>query len=337
MRAFKPALRQPLLRPSNLCARPSVNFLHQLRRRQHADHGPHKEYFQTPGQAPLPDTTPYQPGEQIQTTETSSEPSRLNRALRSIGWLLTFNVLGVAAGMALISWQYMQPPYPAGSPEEQEMLEDIEELMNNNPVAEDLREQGWVEEDFYQRRPRSTSDAGLNLIHEKLRGSSQTLSIKAFKNPSTGYTFILFFVGFGMDGFPDVMHGGITATMMLEAAAKHASNFHGDLNLVKEEPAITIDYKKPVRPGEVYTILLPPAAVEPMAHDPSKRVLRTIAFLLRLDMAPKMESHFNAVKGITEHTVEISSVTGMDPNLAYATVLTAIDDSKSETPSSESD
>lgn len=235
--------------------------------------------------------------------------------------------------MALISWQYMQPPYEAGSPEEQEMMEDIEELMNNNSVALDLREQGWIEEDFYQRRPRSSSDAGLNLVHEKLRGSSQVLNIKAFKNPRTEYTFILFFVGFGMDGFPDVMHGGITAAMMLEAAAKHAANFHGHLNLVKEEPAITIDYKKPVRPGEVYTIMLPPAAVEPMTSDPTKKKLRTIAFLLRLDMAPKMESRFNAVKGITEHTVEISAATGVDPNLAYATIVTAIDDTTSEPPS----
>lgn len=260
----------------------------------------------------------------------------MSRALRSIVWVLLFNILGVSSGMALITWQYMQPPYEAGSPEEQEMLEDIEELMNNNPVALDLREQGWVEEDFYQRRPRSSSTPGLNLVHEKLRGSSQVLSIKAFKNPQTQYTFILFFVGFGMDGFPDVMHGGITATMMLEAAAKHASNFHGDLNLVKEEPAVSIDYKKPVRPGEVYTILLPPSAVEPMTSDPAKKKLRTIAFLLRLDMAPKMESHFNPIKGITEHTVEISASTGVDPNLAYATIVTEIEDSKSEPASSSS-
>lgn len=337
MHAFKPALRQPLLRRPNLFARPAVNFLQPPRQRQHIDHGPHKEYFQTPGQAPLPDITPYRPGEQIQTTATTNEPSRVSRALRSIGWIFLFNFIGVTAGMALISWQYMQPPYEAGSPEEQEMLEDIEELMNTNPVAEDLRQQGWIEEDFYVRRSRSDSGTGMNLVHGKLRGSSQALSIKTFKNPSTQYTFVLFFVGFGMDGFPDVMHGGITATMMLEAAAKHASNFYGDLNLIKDESAITIDYKKPVRPGDVYTILLPPAAIEPRPDDPQKRVLRTIAFLLRLEMAPKMESTFNPIKGMTEHTVEIASLTGVDPHLAYATILTAIDDNKTESPSSGSE
>ncbi|ETN40470.1 uncharacterized protein HMPREF1541_04747 [Cyphellophora europaea CBS 101466] len=336
MRAFQPALRRQLLRPK-FNPGPASTVLQPVRRQQHNSYGQHKEYFQTPGQAPLPDTTPYRAGEQIQTVYTNTEPGTWSRIARSLSYFSLFSTLGAVAGMALITWQYMQPPYPPGSPEEQEMLEEIDDLVNHNRIAEDLREQGWIEEDFYMRRSRSEFGYGMNMIHENLRGSSQTLNIKCFKNPNTKYTFIIFFAGFGMDGFPDVMHGGITATMMLEAAAKHASNFHPDLNLKSNEPAIKIDYKKPVHPGEIYTIMLPPAVVEPFPDDHSKRLLRVTAFLLRLENAPKIESRYNPAKGVTEHIVEVTSTAGTDPNLAFASIVTEIDDSNPEEPSTGPD
>lgn len=328
LQAFKPAIRRRLLPRAKSDVLLAYNSRQPLRRQQHSNQWAHKEYFQTPGQAPLPDTTPYQPGEYIETALTSNEPSRLSRALRSLGWIALFNTLGVAAGVGFVSWQYMQPPYEPDSPEELEILEEIEDLMKHNPVAEDLRQQGWIEEEFYSRQPRLPQDRGTNLVRDTLRGSSQTLNIKTFKNPTTKYTMVLFFVGFGLDGFPDVMHGGITATVVLEAAARHLENFHRDLKF-EGEPTIVIDYKQPIQPGEVYSIMLPPATVEPYPGPPqeaaNRLVIRTNAFVLRLDHAPKIEARFNPTNGRHEHTVEIASATGYDPQLAHATVMSQLD------------
>lgn len=326
MQALRPALRRQLLWRTNLYARPTSRITQPLRRWQHEQYGPHKEYFQTPGQSPLPDTTPYHPGEQIYTAPTDNEPSRFNRALRSLGWLALFSFIGSAAGQLLNTWEYMQPPNEPGSPEEQEILEEIEFMMQHNSVAGDLREQGYIEEDFYIRRPGAMY--GSNLVHDTLRGSSQGLSIKTFRNPKTNYTFVTFFVGFGMDGWPDVMHGGITATMVLEAAARHFSYFWSDHKLKQTDPQISIDYKKPIRPGEVYTIMLPPATIGPMKEDPRRKTLNCMACVLRTDSAPKITVRVNPMTGITEHTVEVMSAAGIDPNMAMATVRAELEPSR---------
>jgi hypothetical protein len=315
---FRPVLQRQLLGQSNLFLRQAFRAADPIRRWQHDQYGPHKEYFQTPGQAPLPDTTPYQPGEQIHVAPTNHARSRLNRTIRSIGWMLLFYFLGVGAGAAVNTWSYIQPPYEQGSEEEQEILDEIEDMMANNGVAQDLKEQGYVEEEFYTRRPRSAQDAGHNLVHETLRGHSQGLSVKVFRNPETKYTFVLFFVGFGMDGFPDIMHGGITATMMLEAAIKHASFFTPPGELKADQPVISVDYRKPVRPGEIYTIMMPPLSAETM-QDRRSVMLKVSTHLLRIESAPKIIVTKKGV-GQEEHAIELKTTIGKDPNVAQGTV-----------------
>jgi hypothetical protein len=316
MQALKPALRRQLLGRGNLYSRPLYGLQQTTRRWQHNQYGPHKEYFQTPGQAPVPDTTPYQPGEQIYITPTNNEPAPLSRFLRSVGWAALFCVLGLGAGAGMNTYSYLLPPNEPGSEEEQEILEEIEDMMTNNPVAQDLRDQGFLEEEFYTRG----FSAGHNLVRDTLRGSSQGLSVKVFRHPTTNYTFVLFFVGFGLDGFPDVMHGGITATMILEAATKHAHSFFPDLTIKDDEPAISIDYKKPVRPGEIYTIMMPPATVEPVRNHPGLVILKTQAHLLRIDNAPKIQIRQNLQNGMAEHTIEVQTTVGIDPNMAQGVV-----------------
>jgi hypothetical protein len=235
-----------------------------------------------------------------------------------MGWLALFYAIGIAAGSALNTWEYMQPPNEPGSPEEQEILEEIDFMMNHNSVAEELREEGYIEEDFYIRRPGTVH--GSHLVHDTLGGTSQGLSIKIFRSPKTNYTFVTFFVGFGMDGWPDVMHGGITATMILEAASKHFSYFWSDQKLKQTDPTISIDYKRPVKPGEIYTIMMPPATLGPMKEDPTKITLNCMAYVLRTDSAPKITVRQNQMTGMSEHTVEVLSSVGIDPNMALATI-----------------
>lgn len=173
------------------------------RRAQHDGYGPHKEYFQRPGQTPIPDATPYLPPRPTPVIQASSGPSRIVRAARSVSWAFLFYLLGSAAGTALITWQYLQPPFERGSPEDEEMLDEIFETLETHPLVESLREDQWIEDNRYASQLTATGK-GYHLVWEQLSGT-QGITAKAFKHPSQECTMLVFFLGFGMEGWPDVV------------------------------------------------------------------------------------------------------------------------------------
>lgn len=321
MRALRPVLRRQLLNSARTPL-PDLRTTHPLLRRfQHGNnnYGPHKEYFQTPGQAPVPDTSPYDPREPVRTVPLSEGPSLVMRAIRGFLWGTLFCVLGLGAGTAFITWDYLQPPYEPGSPEEQDLMEEIEDLLNTHPLVLQLREEGWTEEDFSTRRPLPDRSRGLHMVHDTLSGSSQTLIAKSFKNESFHSTLVVFFVGFGVDGFPEVMHGGVTATMMLESVNKHIASYRSDYTLAYDRSNIDIDYKNPVRPGEIYTVMVSNGSPIPDLEDFSKERLHFSAVLLRLEAVPKMTGQWVSPTTFN-HIVEIQSSTGESPLLASGDV-----------------
>ena len=124
--------------------RPKV-FPSRFRRFQHG--GPHKEYFQNPSQFPAtsvpPYTTPPQPTFPTQT-------SVLRRLTRSTFWAVSFGVLGVVAGTAAITYEYLQPLFDVGTEEELEELEGIKEIMSSHPLLEALgQDENWKEQAMY--------------------------------------------------------------------------------------------------------------------------------------------------------------------------------------------
>ena len=318
MQVLRPVLRRRLL------SRPHLT---SLRRRQTG--GAHKEYFQNPGQAPVPDTTPYNPNEPIQAfPKVDTGPSWPVRAFRSVLWSTLFLTLGLGAGTGLITWEYLQPPFEQGSPEETELFEDIIDTLNAHPVAEDLRADNWVEEEFYALKPASDSEQGLNLIHDNLTGT-RGLTIKAFRHPTLQYTILLAFAGFGVEGWPDVIHGGVTAGLMIEGAQRHLNNFYRDdlsegLVLVKGATSwkINIDYRKPLRPGDVYAIVMPPIGVDsqPFGSTGGSVTLRCAALIMRLETAPRLNSSHDPVTGIQTNTLEVATSGGADVTHAIGTV-----------------
>lgn len=214
MQAFRPALwRQARRAPAQVVVR--------LRRGQHDQHGPHKEYFQTPGRMPVPDTTPFaQPYVPAMAEVPSPAPpgghSRLVRASRSILWAALFGTIGVVAGSGLITWEYMQPPFEAGSAEEQDLLEEIEETLESHPLVDALRNDKWWEDNYYVGRMNGAV-RGQHLVSEKLSGI-QGITMKTFKHPSENYTIMVFFLGFGIEGWPDVVGNAVSLDALPTAA-----------------------------------------------------------------------------------------------------------------------
>lgn len=308
MQAFRPALRRVL--PAIARRRPPTF------RFQHGYNGPHKEYFQTPGQSPLPDTTPYDPKIPIETVAARTGPSRTSRILRSLFWAQLFAVIGGVLGTTLITWEYLQPPFEPGSPEEQELYAEIVETLDTHPLVDQLRSQNWIEEDFYTSRQHSGSNTGMSLVSEKLTGI-QGLSIKAFRHPTSNYSMLVFFAGFGVEGWPDVIHGGITTTMILEAAKRHHLTYYSEF-IDLDNTGVSVDFKRPMRPGEVYAVLVPPAVIAPA---PTQGILlNLVVFVLQLEGAPKLTIQTDATTQAENHNLEIPVGRGKDATHAMGKI-----------------
>lgn len=238
-------------------------------RLQHNQYGPHKEYFQHPSQyppnfQPRPDTfeteTPQSaitPSQQPQ----AKKPSLIRVAIRNVFITQLCLLLGFLAGTAVVTWDYIQPPYAPDSEEHQELQEEIEELIETCPISENLRENGWSEEPIIKSRsPAMQISKDQHLVDETLSGV-QGVTMKIFRHPTMHASALVFFAGFGIEGWPDTVHGGALVSMMNEAYAKHMQPLMEEEGLTWALDEVAFDDRKfaflnPVRPGEIYTIMI---------------------------------------------------------------------------------
>ncbi|KIW96883.1 uncharacterized protein Z519_02274 [Cladophialophora bantiana CBS 173.52] len=261
-------------------------------RAQHDHHGPHKEYFQTPGQMPVPDSTPYTHGQTyIPKIQNVTPPSRvggggslLTSFSRSVFWAALFASLGVTAGTALITWEYLQPPFEPGSPAEQELYEEILDAMELHPLVDSLRQANWIEENYYATHG-GIENKGLHLVAEKLEGT-QGVTMKTFKHPTQEFTIMVCFLGFGLEGWPDTIHGGMIVTLIEEGIQRQIHNFYKKYGS-RDHQMISIDFKRRMRPGEIYAIIIPPAQLEP-DPGPNMMHLQLAPMVVRIEAPPRI-------------------------------------------------
>ena len=67
---------------------------------------------------------------------------------------------------------------------------------------------------------------------------------------------LVFFPGTGVEGWPDVTHGGIICTLLQEAMEQTANLYHSPaFGLQKAElEALEVNFRVPVQPGNVYAV-----------------------------------------------------------------------------------
>lgn len=311
-------------------------------RTQHNDYGPHKEYFQTPGREPKPDLTPYirdasrpQPQPQPQPSSSPSQSSntsnppdqpapqrprgwqRIPRIIRSLIWVIVFFDIGAALATGLITWEYLSPPFEPGSPEEQELVEGILEALETHPMVEDLKEKQWVEVDAF-KLDLQHGVKGRSLVHQVLGGNNpQGIFMKVFHHPTTEFTMMVFFLGFGIEGWPDVVHGGTISMLLQEGLSKHVAYYYSDC-LTAPDHSTKIDFRQPCKPGEIYGVLVPPAGRGHVSVGNLQLTqLSMTSLLVKLEGAPVISSDYNMVSGVQTLNVGVPSAKGVDP--AYAT------------------
>jgi hypothetical protein len=222
----------------------------------------------------------------------------LVRLGRSIQWIFLFFILGSVAGTSLITWEYLQPPFEPGSEMEEELLEEIADAIEFHPLVDSLRQANWIEENYYAdhagTRGQRFGEKGLHLVAGKLQGI-QGLSMKTFKHPTQHFTMMIAFLGFGLEGWPDVVHGGLITSLIQEGIERHIQNFyrkHGN----QHAQAISIDFKRSMRPGDVYAVLVPPAQLETNPPQPEVMHLQMTPTVLRMDFPPRIDSGHMSVE-----------------------------------------
>lgn len=279
--------------------RPLIRYQHDL---------PHKEYFQNPGQTPLPDATAYDTPPAF-----PSSPSYFRRGLRSIAWATLFGTLGLVGGISLLTWDYLQPPFEPGSEEDQEMVEEVEEMMDTHPLVQGLREGGWEEKKYKPAQAR---------LLQTLSGTLG-LSLRGFRMPTTGYSILVFYTGSGIEGWPDVIHGGLITTLFNEAANLQVSGMDGVE--YPQEHTVVVDFAESIRPGEIYSILVPPAVpTHGLREDGTMYdIVGVQCLLMQMDMAPEITTEIDEITQIRTDTVAIPSRSAENTIFAQAKFYTA--------------
>lgn len=165
-------------------------FLPRGRRFQHD--GPHKEYFQNPSQFPAASIPQYTPPPQ---PSFPTQPSTLRRLTRSTFWAVSFSLLGILAGTAAITYEYLQPLFEVGSEEELEELEGIKEIMSVHPLLDALgQDENWKEQAMYMEDHDWDQDRDFHFLSRKTlkgaNGISMVCSASHFHNVRVLTSFI---------------------------------------------------------------------------------------------------------------------------------------------------
>lgn len=193
------------------------------------------------------------------------------------------------------------------------MLEEIEEMMNSHPLVQGLREGGWVEKTYKPSQSR---------FLQSLSGT-QGLTLRGFRMPESGYTILVFYTGSGLEGWPDVIHGGLITTLFNEAVHLQLNYEGGDWSSPYQ---MVVDFKESIRPNEIYSILLPPLSMEPV-EQPQEGTLAQLAvhgMLMRMEMAPEITTEVDEVTQARTDTVSIPTRTADSTVFAQATYYTIV-------------
>lgn len=230
-------------------------------RSQHIQSGPHKEYFQNPSQYPSNFEPSRLSHELLRSAEHAGAKSQslLLRATRTTSLVVAFLCLGFLSGTALVSWEYIQPPFERGSEEYEDLQEEIEEILETSPLVEDFRAKGWHEDPAIP--PAGNQVVGSkHFLHDTLSGV-QGLTVKHFRRSELGISALVFFAGFGVEGWADVLHGGAIMSIMQEAKDRDMEPMLRAENLTREGDDSAIHshdftFVAPLRPGEIYVVLV---------------------------------------------------------------------------------
>lgn len=231
--------------------------LRQAKRLQH--NGGHKEYFQDPNSLPTrqslhSDSTP-QPsyGSLPRFNSPKRQSSNVIQALRSLTLIATFTAAGIFSAGALLSWAYVNEPFPPGSDADTAMLDEIEELFESHYELQNLRaDPDWVE---LVAMPSMDKNLKKSMMSSSLNGS-RGIQTRVFFNSKRKLVNMFVCFGGGVEGWPDIVHGGAFFIVMQEAMHYLMSSLYPRRRAVVCQ--MGADFRVKMRPQVIYRLIAAP-------------------------------------------------------------------------------
>ena len=82
---------------------------------------------------------------------------------------------------------------------------------------------------------------------------------REFVHTPTGILLFLVYVGDGVEGWPDVAHGGVITTLLKEAIERCANNYiNAEPGRKAELESINVNFLEKVQPGVIYAVQVTP-------------------------------------------------------------------------------
>lgn len=234
----------------------------------------------------------------------------------------------------MITWDYIQPPFEPGSEEAKELVEEIDEMLETSLFVQGLRDAGFQEESM--NRPSNSSQ---HLVTSTLN-DVQGFKTKFFRHPqNTSFSVLVCFAGFGIEGWPDYVHGGAITTIMTEAVHQHCVPIFelGDLESLPSGQLMGVSFIAPLRPAEIYAVVVQEqgAAVRPRelghplgSHEPGVQEAAIAhaltAYLISSDsFSPELIAAFEMDSSMEPEGSEAPElISGMDPEAGPISVRT---------------
>lgn len=244
------AMRATISRPIQRCLRmPKMTSSYRPSLLQH-----HIRQYSTP-----PPTTP--PPSDLRSQFASSElPQQVlpsaqptpKRSLRPYIYATIFLFLGLTAGQYTRLILAPPPLAPAGTKEDDRMVEYLTAQASKLPIVQSLStDPAWTSHDAYTSLPVPERSARLTtgpLAGARALGGYQRI----FQNAETGETVTVVWFGGAIAGWPGVTHGGVIATVMDESLGRCAiRQFPGKSGVTAN---LELNYLKPVVTNSFYVI-----------------------------------------------------------------------------------
>ena len=205
-------------------------------------------------------------GKDHQTRAPTTEP-RLDRQsprsrrvrwyiLRPIFYSTAFLLFGVLSGQLFCAVVFPPPLPEPGSQIDQLQLARARKALGALPLVKELRARRdvWLEYDAYMAM--NPDEATKNMTAGLLQGSRAIAVQRVFLNKAEGRLIGVIFLGGAMAGWPGVLHGGSTATILQENLERVAGG--PELGVEPRQDYqlrnFTIRYRKPANAGQIYVI-----------------------------------------------------------------------------------
>lgn len=151
--------------------------------------------------------------------------------------------------------------------------------MNVSFLGQSATNQGILRGDWMEAVPdelaeESTKDnneskrvQGKHMTYETLSADKQELTIRGYINTEKPSTLLIFMADYGIEGWPRVVHGGVTTSLIYDALRLHAKHYPDQT--ISDNVQVDLNYRRPIDTRKTYVVSLQTRVQDPADNVPT--------------------------------------------------------------------